>query len=277
MFNVSYGGAYSLDNIKELQGEGVSILRSAHIGNFNKATLLLAQAGFPVLLHEHLSGNAPIYEPAYIKRQGERILVSSNPNMPQLHDNSFTGDTSMDGKSFQSPSQFHYHVLKQRFPNVFLSSNAFLQQRMFVERVLELLVEDFPSMFSKYQGRDGSVLEFSHKTSGGIVYGEHNLQKTVSLPDVVSEVLTNFSQTQDYIENQGDSPQGIIMHSLLYILLSTIAEVYRDRQGIQRFNAEKVDVIHFSGTQMINYLFKNKELAEANIAQLNAMYQKLQD
>ena len=265
MFNINYRSDCSLKDLKDLQNKGVSILRSAHIGNFNKATLLLAQVGFPILLHEHLPGNASIYEPAYIKKQDGKVLVSSNPEVSQLHDNSFPKDIIMDGKHFQIPSQFHYHTLKKQFPNVFLSSEVFLQQQIFVIRVLELLVEDFPSMFHKYQEKDGSVLNFSHTTNSSIIYRKDDFQKAIPLSEVVLEVLNNFHQTQNCIKNQGDNPQGIIMHSLLYILLSTLVEIYKDRNGLQRFHPEKVDVIHFSGTQMINYLLNNRSLAQENI------------
>ena len=66
MFNVNFVNNLSLNDILKLK-EKHSFLRSAHIGNFNKQTLILANLGIHILLHEHLRGNATIYEPSYIR------------------------------------------------------------------------------------------------------------------------------------------------------------------------------------------------------------------
>ncbi|PID84302.1 hypothetical protein CSB09_01630 [Candidatus Gracilibacteria bacterium] len=277
MFNIQFKNNYSLNDIKDFQNEGGAVLRSAHIGNFNKATLLLAQEKFPILLHEYLTGNAPIYEPAYIKTQDKKKLVSNNPNISQLHDVSFPQDIVIDEKHFQIPTQYHYHILKSKFPNVSLGSEIFLQQQSFVQKVLGILMNDFPSMFYKYQKKDGSVFDFSHTTNTGFIYGQNSHQKVIEYSRVVNEVIGNFRQTQNCIKNQDESPQGIIMNSLLYILLSTIVKVYKGRNGVQRFNHKQVSVIHFSGTQMIHYLSKNKKLAKENFELLNSMYQRLRE
>lgn len=276
MFNIHYKNNYSINDIKWLQNNGTSILRSAHIGNFNKATLLLAQEWFPILLHEFLSWNAPIYEPAYIKKQGSKLKVSDSIHSSQLHDNSFPQDVTLSGEKFQIPSQYHYNALKWLFPNIILSSESLLKQELFVQKVLDILSEDFPEMFYKYENWNGVTFSFSHTENGDISYSNWESKENIKKGDVANKVLQNLHQTRNCIIHKDKNPEGVIMNSLLYILISTLSEVYKDRNGDQRFQEEKVNVVHFSGTQMINYLSKNKKLAKENTGQLNIMFSKLQ-
>ena len=77
MFKITNGENYSLKAIHDHQQNGGSVLRSAHVGNFNAPTLFLAQEGFPVILHEHIRGDAKIYKPAFVKIYGGRVCQDS--------------------------------------------------------------------------------------------------------------------------------------------------------------------------------------------------------
>lgn len=73
MFNILYNDNLSLDDILDMQKKGVSFIRSAHIGNWNKQTIVLGKLNIHILMHEFLKGTAKIYEPAYIKFNGKKI------------------------------------------------------------------------------------------------------------------------------------------------------------------------------------------------------------
>ena len=61
----------------------------------------------------------------------------------------------------------------------------------------------------------------------------------------------------------------------LYILLCSVCEIYKHRNGIERFDANEVTLLHFSGVEMINYLVLNQKLAKQNSQEINRMYKLL--
>src|SRR3989338_6617973 len=85
MFQIKNGDTYSLNDVHKHQIEGGSILRSAHAGNFDPTTLLLAQEKFPIILHEHIRGTSKIYEPSFVKINNIKIPIAQDIRLPLTH------------------------------------------------------------------------------------------------------------------------------------------------------------------------------------------------
>lgn len=276
MFKIIYKEDISINELKSLSKKNYSILRSAHVGNFNKQTLMLLQEGYNIVLHEHLRGNAKIYEPAYVKTRNKKIKISNNSDdFLQLHDN----EINIQKDKYCKPSQFHYQKLKQVFDksNLELASNLLLKQKAFLMKVLEILIKYFPEQLYKYEDKEGnSYLLEDVLPDGTLKYKCYDIYKYIEPKDVIDEIINQLIQTREaLIPNSKINPEGIVINSKLYILLFSISEIYKGRIGINRFKENNVDIYHFSGTQMINYLYKNEEMADENIKFFNEAYEFL--
>ncbi len=280
MFKITNGAKYSLEEIHKHQKEGASLLRSAHVGNFNPSTIFLAQEGFPIILHEHIKGNAKIYRPAFLRINGEEFLISDNPNLPLTHLKIRTEAREKTGnilaRDFSRPSQLHYESLRKLFPqNIQLTSQFFLEQDPFLAQAIEILAKEFPSLFANYVNQEGQIFNLSNRNElGHQIYDADSGEKIKIKKENISELAYKYlQQTVDSITGHGENPEGLIMPSNLYVLLSSICEVYKGRSGIERYNPDQV--ICFSGTEMINYLIRNRSQAEHNLKELNEMYETL--
>ncbi|MBU0722417.1 hypothetical protein KKA93_03115 [Patescibacteria group bacterium] len=282
MFKITNGENYSLKAIHTHQQNGGSVLRSAHVGNFNSPTLFLAQDGFPVILHEHIRGDAKIYRPGYIKIDGHEFPITDRLALPLTH--SFINEEvkekikSVMERNFQRPAQLHYESLKKLFPNnIQLTSQLFFEQEPFFVRTLEVLARRSPYLFANFVDREGNVFNLAEKQGGNSqLYIDNNGTKIKINNEQFAEMAHNYlKQTIEAITGNGNNPEGIVMESNLYILLSSICEVYKGRFGVERYRPNQVEVIHFSGVEMINYLIKNQKQAENNTQELNDLYETL--
>ncbi len=285
-FNIINGENYTLDDVRMHQKDGGSVLRSAHIGNFDIVTLFLAQQGFPVLLHEHLRGNSKIYEPAYIKLESKLFPLVLKPELPLMH--LIITDKHASGvkiakkiiKNFQNPAHFHYLSLLRLFPeNIQLVSELFMEQKDFFEKALSILAEKFPLLFTRYIGEDGTeflLFKKQKKSDDNQIY-ESSLGGRVVIEKKQIAKLT-FAYLQDTIRvlhGEKNKPKGIVMSVPLYVLLTTLCEIYKERNGVPRYKKDSVTVMHFSGAAMIDYLILKKTEALYNSRKIEEMYQVL--
>ncbi|MFH1326322.1 MAG: hypothetical protein ABIH48_02540 [Candidatus Falkowbacteria bacterium] len=282
MFKISNGENYSLKAIHDHQQNGGSVLRSAHVGNFNAPTLFLAQEGFPVILHEHIRGDAKIYKPAFLKIGGRELPLTDQTTLPLTHSvinvEAKEKIKSILEGNFQRPAQLHYESLKKLFPNnIQLTSQLFFEQEPFFAKALEVLAREYPYLFANFVGKDGSVFNLAEKQEGdGLVYlGNNGTKVEINREQVAKLAYDYLKQTIEAITGNGENPEGIVMKSNLYILLSSLCEVYKGRIGVERYHPDQVDVIHFSGVEMINYLIKNQNQAQNNAKELNDLYKTL--
>lgn len=286
LFNIINGEDYTLDDARAHQKAGGSILRSAHIGNFDIVTLFLAKEGFPVLLHEHIKGNSKIYEPGYIKLKSEKFPLTLEVDLPLTH-LSIT-DRNISGvkkgreiiKDFKNPAHFHHLSLLKLFPkNVKLASDVLLEQESFFQQALNILTKAFPFHFTQYIREDGTVFHLLKERGGSgdsQTYGSHTGERVVIEKSQISTMV--FEYLQDTVRiSRGENikPKGIVMPMTLYVLLSTVCEIYKGRNGEQRYKKDKVKVMHFSGAAMIDYLILKKEEALHNSKKIEEMYKSL--
>ena len=155
MFNIIYNDNLSINDIIKLQENGLSFIRSAHVGNWNKQTLMLGKLNVHILMHEFLKGDAKIYEPAYIKFKNKKKKLSKNDNVLQLYDNTFIYS---EKSKFTKPSNFHYDSLKKIYgENIEIISSYFLKHVFLIKRILKIIVPEFSSELYKYIDENGNV------------------------------------------------------------------------------------------------------------------------
>ncbi|PIU10930.1 hypothetical protein COT27_00595 [Candidatus Kuenenbacteria bacterium CG08_land_8_20_14_0_20_37_23] len=282
MFKITNGENYSLKAIHDHQQNGGSVLRSAHVGNFNAPTLFLAQEGFPVILHEHIRGDAKIYKPAFLKIGGQELPLTDQTTLPLTHSviNSEAKEkikSILEG-NFQRPAQLHYESLKRLFPsNIQLTSQLFFEQEPFFAKAMEVLAREYPGLFGNFVDKEGNIFNLAKKQGKNEqLYIDDNGTEISINPEQVAEMAHNYlKQTIEAITRNGSNPEGIVMKSNLYLLLSSVCEIYKDRTGTERYRPDRVEVVHFSGAEMMNYLIKNRNHAQDNTKELNNLYETL--
>ncbi len=284
MFRVKNGSNLSLSQIHSLYKQGVSVLRSAHIGNFNPATLFIAQEKFPVILDEHTKGNLKIFRSGFFRQNEHEECITDDPELPTTHmlmRNNIRETTSGHlFTAFTRPSQFHFDSLQRLFPeSIKLTSTFLLEQELFVTRVLEVLSKNSPHVFKKYVSRDGTIFNFSDRLSGShYVYQDKNGNEIKILPQNMPQLVENYlKDTQNSILGNGEIHEGIVLNTNADVLLLTLCEIYKGRNGVERYHPNQVSVIHFSGVEMMNYLIKNNKQAEPNTQELQELYALLKN
>ena len=237
MFNVNFVNNLSLNDILKLK-EKHSFLRSAHIGNFNKQTLILANLGIHILLHEHLRGNATIYEPSYIRYRNIKTKISnSDDNILQLYDNSLNLEENRDlncylnfSSTLRKPSQFHYVSLKMISNNIELASEFLIAQMEFLKKLIPILAKEFPEQLYRYQDKDGNSYDYVEKLKNGdLKFKCYDVEKIISKEEVVNEILKMLYSTEKCINsNKIINPEGILINSRLYLLLFSVVKYIMD-------------------------------------------------
>jgi hypothetical protein len=284
MFRVKNGSNLSLSQIHGLHKQSTSVLRSAHIGNFNPATLFIAQEKFPVILDEHTKGNLKIFRAGFLRRNGCEECIADNPELPTTHmrmqGNIGEAVSDCSCADFARPSQFHFDSLRKLFSeSVKLTSTFLLEQEPFVTRVLEALSENSPWVFKKYVREDGTIFNFTGRLSGSrYVYQDQDGNEIIIHPQDMPQMVKDYlKDTQNSILGNGDIREGVVLGTNADVLLLTLCEIYKGRNGVERYRPDQVSVIHFSGVEMMNYLIKNKKQAELNARELQEIYASLKN
>lgn len=281
MFNIINGENYSIEDIKEHQNTSGSVLRSAHVGNFNAPTLFLAQEGIPIILHEHIRGNGKIYRPGFIHVHGQEIQIADDTELPLTHlsiRNDVRGKIfEIMGRNFVTPAQMHYLSLRKLYSDNFqLASELLLEQGQFIEKAIEVLAREYPFLFANYVSRKGRVFNLKRSERNLQIYTDGDDEMSITMAEIHALAYQYLNKTRRKIQDSSEEDmEGLVMKSNLYILLTTLSEIYKGRKGEDRFDQESVDVMHFSGAEMTNYMIENDAQATKNARDINEMYETL--
>ncbi|MDD2487699.1 MAG: hypothetical protein PHS92_05010 [Candidatus Gracilibacteria bacterium] len=275
MFEILDGKGKSLDDIKTHQLNGGSVLRSAHVGNFNMPTIFLAQEGFPIILHEFLKGTANIYEPAFLKVGNAKVAISENPDSPLTHDTSLIRNQVMEvlgydpGEKSSRPAQIHFDSLKKLPSSNITLSSEFLLGFPKLHDFLLVLAKTHPRQFGNYILENGTILNSEPSDTESQRFFNEDIEMFLTPEQMADMAFENLKGTTETFNGGSEkNSEGIIFRSNIYILLSTLVDFYR-LNGDPR---KSWDAIHFSGTQMMNYLIRNKALATENQKELCEMF-----
>lgn len=276
MFDVSNGSHLSLADVSARRRGGMSVLRSAHIGNLNAQTLFLAGEGFPVILDEYATGTMRAYRPAFIRRDGTEHQVAHDPRLPATHLRARVAQP-LQGAGSPGPARYHYTHLKALFPSTIrLTAQLLLEQRQFVCDVLEVLAQRRPESYRKLVDEEGRVfLRARLEPPGRQVYsaadGSERALRVQDLPEMMTRALERAAE----IGRRDYTGPALTVDVDTDILLLTVSEVYRGREGEARFRAGGVTTVHFAGLEMMNYLVKSARESAQHREALRGTYELL--
>ena len=255
-FVFTFNDEISLNDLINIKNKNGSIIRSSHIGNWNKSTLALGKMDFHIIMHEFLRGNASSYEPSILIKNGDKIELSTDFNSLQLYDNSF----SYCNLEYYKASKFHYDNLLNIFNNVESVSSYFLKNRNILEKTIDFLVSNYKSEFTKYIDSNGKVYTLDESDENYNYYSNEDKIVKFDINELKNEFL-HLLETTDYClkNNTRNNPSGILPNTKIYLFTTCIIE-------LMNMNIEKTDdsinLYHLSGLRMIDYIIKNDQSAE---------------
>lgn len=263
--NILFKNDVSLEELIQIKNNGGSVIRSSHIGNWNKSTLALGKLNFHIILHEFLKGTANLYEPASIKIENIKETLSKDSEKLQLYDNTFC----YKNLKYYKPSKFHLDNLMKMDNDIETISSYFLRNKNYIEKVVDILLDYYPNEFNKYIDSNGVVYNF-HEVNNNYIYYKFKDSVIRFEIEEARKKFINLLISTNYclVRNVRDNPEGILPSTKIYLLLTCINEILEKKL----LNKDKIELYHFSGTQMINYLIKNSDTSNDYNIFLNNSY-----
>lgn len=271
ILSIKDGGYLSLDDIHQLKANNCSVLRSAHVGNLDSQTLFLAKEGFSIVLDEYARGSMRVYRPAYKIKNRNEIALSTKDDLPVTH-LYLTKELSKENNCVAS---FHYKNLEALFPNsIKLTSTHLLKQKAFIYQAFKILAQERPHSFAKLIEEDGKVFKFNKSENQEIYFcddfGDERIIEVSQIPDLV---ISGLEYTEKLLQGEKVNYSPIITLDVdTDVSLITLCDI-----NWNNINSETKDIkaIHFSGLEMINYMVKNKDLADQHRHAMNEIFNLL--
>lgn len=271
LLEIKDGDYLSLEDIHQLKANNCSIIRSAHVGNLDSQTLFLAKEGFSIILDEYARGSMRVYRPAYkIENRNEQAL-SKKDDLAVTH-LYFTDELSKENNCVAS---YHYKNLVSLFPNsIKLTSTHLLKQKEFIYKAFEILARERPQSFSKLIEESGKVFKFNKSENRKIYFcddlGDERIFEISQFPDLV---ISGLEYTKMLLQGKKVNYSPIVTLDVdTDISLITLCDI-----NWNNINTEPEDIkaIHFSGLEMINYMVKNKKMADQHLYEMNEIFNLL--
>lgn len=269
LFNVQDGSHLSLDDIHAAFHAGTSVVRSAHVGNWDSRTLFLASEGFPVVVDEYARGDMSRYLPAFIKSGTKLIQIAPEPERPATH------LEPADGSQRLHPALTHFQALQGLFgQTVQLVSDWLLRNPSLLHDVFSLLARHRPRSFHRLIDETGRVFELRACGDFENEYvAESESVRTVHHSTLASLTLESLQRVSAFfrgqIANVGEVMTVDVDTNIVLVTVSDIAQRHENVAGRQRGCEE---VIHFSGIAMINYLLRSSGQAAIHQDNLRSIY-----
>lgn len=265
------GDYLSLKDIQQLKANNCSVLRSAHVGNLDSQTLFLAKEGFSVVLDEYARGSMRVYRPAYKIENRNETALSKNYDLAVTH-LYLTNELSNDNNCVAS---YHYKNLVSLFPNsIKLTSTHLLKQKAFIYRAFKILAQERPHSFSKLIEENGRVFKFNRSENQKIYFcddlGEERIFEISQFPDLV---ISGLEYTEILLQGRKVNYSPIFTLDVdTDVALITLCDINWNNINLE---TKDIKAIHFSGLEMINYMVKNKKMANQHLHAMNEIFNLL--
>ena len=215
----------SINDLIQIQADGISVLRSAHVGNLSPYNLALAQSGVRILLVDHnITGKDKNYFPelAASTTGTERLVRDGLLSSRTVLD---TGDT----KDARYLDQFHIRTIEKAIPNSQLITNTDYVRKhdAIANEVLSISAACMPELFTRIVTADGSTKHVDD--------GTRRLQEKGALQ------LADDPRTVD---------GAVLIPNAVDIVLNFLIEALDSGEAVQ---------YHLSGPAMVQYVLKQKE------------------
>lgn len=221
----------SINDLVDLHEQGLSVQRSAHVGNLQPYNMSLIAVGIPAILVDHtITGVDTTYRPESILLAGTETSIAPHG---QVSSRIKVIDTYVD--------QAHTDAVLSAIPhgNIELTTAYIRRHEAIYRDVTRIAVESMPELFKR-------------KVENG--------------DPVTSEISTLRAQSEISrcgILQLNDDPRsgsGVLMPNVVDIVGNFIAEALESGRDT---------VYHLSGPDMVRYIFKSKDAQQ--IAQLYAL------
>lgn len=234
MINIKPAPEMSLQDIKSAADSGVSVMRSAHIGNHRPYNLAIASLGIPMLLVDHTvvaqfpeeQGDRNYLPGSIVTREKITPLVVSGIGSLSLQ----TTVVSPENDEVVFLDELHTQALRTTFPHTPIVTNCeyVRSEEAISQAVASVALAEFPELFTRVIERDGTIRK--------------------------SAVGTNFAHLSDSygILQLNDDPhveRGVLLPNEVDIVLNFIIEALRSSRDTQ---------IHLSGPDMKIYTERPK-------------------
>lgn len=270
LFNIRDGGHLSLDDIHAAFRAGTSVVRSAHVGNWDSRTLFLASEGLPIVVDEYARGDMSRYLPAFVKSGTELIPIAREPERPATH------LEPADSSQRLHPALTHFQALQGLFgQTVQLVSDWLLRNPSLLHDILSLLARHRPGSFHRLIDETGRVFELRACGDSENEYvAEAESVRTVRHSTLASLALESLQRVAAFFRSEiasvGEVMTMDVDTNIVLVTVSDIAERHGSGAGRQR-GCE--NVIHFSGIEMINYLLRSRTQAPIHQENLRSIYE----
>ena len=260
------GSCFSLNQIKEMKDNGISVMRSAHSGNLDAPTLFLAAFGASIFLDEYARGSMRVYRPAFKVVNGIEDKLCDNEELPVSH-------LFKDGYNL---SCYHYNSAKDLYPNsIKLTSSHILRYKDKLIEAYKILLRYRPQSFERVIMEDGTILKYHAVEDNKIYFLEDGIDTggiAVSLDVLPEKIIKGLEYTQKLLNGEKDlKPEKIFTLDVdTDISLLTLCDI--DWNAIK---TNSIDAIHFSGLEMINYMVKDINSAKEHSMAFNEIFNLL--
>ena len=233
--NLCDGSDLSLNDIKRMQNNNTSVLRSGHIGNLDCQTLFLANNGFFIVLDEYAVGSMRVYRPAYIIKDGRENMISSCDNLPATH-LMFDNNRSM--------ASYHYKLLNNYYPNsIKLTSEYLLNNEDRVYKAITILSKERIQSFAKLIDVDGIIYKhYSFNENSVIFKDDLGKIKDIKITELADIYMNGLRCTKNsIIDNKIEMFPILVLDVDSDVSLLTLCDINWNE------NIDSVKAVHFSG------------------------------
>lgn len=211
----------SIAQIRQLQEEGVSVVRSAHVGNLRPYNLALAASGINMLLVDHnMTGIDANYRPGSIVEGGEEKQI--------VRDGMLTcRAVTNDGNRLD---MFHIDALQTALPKAKILTNtqSVQQAKEVVTEITEIARQIMPEAFRRVVMEDGTVRPVDD--GADLLKGGMKIMQLADDPRAEKKMM----------------------------LLPNVVDIVKDFV-IELMSSGNETLVHLSGPDMVSYLGFNKD------------------
>ncbi len=211
----------SIAQIMQMQNEGVSVVRSAHVGNLRPYNLALAASGINMLLVDHnMTGVDANYRPGSVVMGGEEKQVARLGVLTCRAE-------ANDGNRLDD---FHIDALRSALPDAKIVTNteSIQQAKEVVAEIAEITKQIMPEAFRRVALEDGRVI---------------TVDDGAKLLDGGMEIM-----------QLSDDPRS----EKKTMLLPNVVDIVKDFV-LELISTGNSTLVHLSGPDMVSYLGLNKD------------------
>lgn len=259
---------YSIAELLKV-AERYPIIRTAHPGNFDYVTLAIARH-FPVLLRESITGEAVIYEPAYIKKDQKRVAITEQP----AHAVPFIGISNASlvkeicSLEAKTALELHYQSLRGLGLQVTPSVETIIENPS-LEDILQVVAITCPQHFNVYYDEaheEYKLIQSKDKTN--IYKNRKGAERHISYAELPMLFLQHLAHIKSSYQGtiKTDIASVDVSNALFHVLL--VASYFNKKSALDK-------IYHLCGARMYDYLYRDSRYAPVNQRELAEVYEIL--